>query len=98
MSILDVFDALVAAHLRDFIALGRMRYSRTPEHELEQRRSLGVQTGVADFEILLWSSGDVDFGYGTVDDNHDEHMQVVSEAQLEALIERLTGLAKAWPQ
>jgi hypothetical protein len=94
-SVLEAFDGLVAGHLRDFIELGRMRYSRTPASDTEQRRSLGLQTGTADFEILVWSTGDVEFGYGTVGDNHDEHLNSASEHDLEALIQRLLELARA---
>lgn len=98
MNLLEVFDTLVATHLRDFIDLGRMRYSRTLGAGPEQRRSLGVQTESADFEILVWSTGDVELGYGTVDNNHDEHFQVESEPELAALIEHLLKLARTWPQ
>ena len=94
---LDQLDSIVAEQLRALTEVGKVRYAKSPPDSLKQRRSLGVRTDTADFEIILWESGEVEFGYGTSSDPHEEHLDISSKSELEDLVARFLETARAWP-
>jgi hypothetical protein len=94
--VLDEFDSLVADHLPELLEIGTIRYARSPKSSLKQRRSLLIQTDGADFEILLWESGEVELGWGTPEDLHQESIELSSDAELRDLVERFIEIGRSW--
>lgn len=97
VELLAAFDEVVGNCVGEIVAVGSLRYSRTPVGQPEQRRSLGISTAQADFELLVWETGDAEFGYGVAGDNRDEHLLVRTRADLEAQVLRLIRAARDWP-
>lgn len=95
LDLLRLFDAIVAEHIHDFIDIGVLRYAKTP-HPYKERRSLSVRPAWADFEIILWDSGEVEFGYGTAEEAHEQTLIVTSEADLRELVGRFLQVARSW--
>lgn len=95
LDLLRLFDAIVAEHIPDFIEIGVVRYAKTP-HPYKERRSLSVQPVWADFEIILWDSGEVEFGYGTEGEAHEQTLMVTCEADLRELVGRFIQVARSW--
>ena len=96
MSLMDALDSIVAERLRELVALGQVSYSASPRDRPKQSRSLGIHLPDADFELLSWESGEVEFIFGTVGEPHNEHLDISSETELRALVERLEGIARTW--
>jgi hypothetical protein len=98
VNILTTMDQIVASHLTQLIEIGRLRYSKSPPAPYKERRSLGIQTDVADFEILIWDTGETQFGYGSPANAVEEYLEIDTQAELQALVERFLSIAKTWKE
>jgi hypothetical protein len=98
VSLLEALDELVASQLREYIEVGRLRYGKSASTALKQRRSLGIQTEVADFEILVWESGEIEFGYGTATKAIEEHIEITTALELEDVLRRFLATAQSWKE
>lgn len=82
--------------LADLLEIGPTRFARasTP---VENRRSLLVKGDLGEFEMFIWDSGDLEFGYGTAADNHLEHHVLQSEDELRNFMQRFLEIARSYP-
>ncbi|MGX5680949.1 hypothetical protein [Schumannella luteola] len=96
-ALLSALDAAVAENLSALIAIGEMHYGRSSDDTYVDRRSLLVRTAESvDFEILMWSTGDVELGYGVFGDSHHEHIDVESAEDVRVLIDRFIEIGRSW--
>ena len=94
---LDDVDVLVSRHLSVLVDWGQVRYTKIPSSEDPiPRKTLGIYGRNADFEIRIWEFNGVLLSYGTAEHPHQEHYDVSSFAELEALFDKFLKIIEEW--
>jgi hypothetical protein len=92
----DHLTSWVARNEDHLQALGDVRFDRSRRASCGSASTtciLSVQVGADEVELLVYESGEVEFGFGRVGATTEEHHDVVSSAQLDVLLWRLAAQA-----
>lgn len=98
-SFADHLTSWVASHEDHLQSLGDVRFDRRRRARGGAASTtciLGVQVAEDDVELLVYDSGEVDFGFGRPGATTEEHHDVVSSAQLDVLLWRLVEQAETF--
>lgn len=96
LNFLDHLSAWIDEQRPYWETLGRVRYSRTNDDRDKHSISLVIESGPHFIDLMVWDSGEVEFGHGTMEDQRDEHHDLGTVADLHQLTDRIQREAEAW--